>query len=291
MKTDKFELKSGQWYGWIEAPAHASRWPVGPVLLTEIKPLKTGNGLLELTVIKPLNPGGAVRADVVLQVMQRQADHLVAQWSTNGREVTVVLCEITLDWIASYCGEHLRRRPVDGPTLIFEGQAPTAPSVEEHFARVFGASPEAVLAGTTPASFSVEQPTLPPMHETFDLNRAYDELDSWFIGRGFTPTTMEEKWFIYLADGVLTFRRSWTGVVVYEAEAEWRGTSLWLGQVKVNRDPSQYGETDLAFDRDLLLYIIDVVLLGKPTTFPSRAIAEQEGAALWAWSTVGKASL
>ncbi|WP_052247837.1 hypothetical protein [Brevundimonas nasdae] len=291
MNTDLFELKSGCWYGWIEAPSHASRWPVGPILLTEIKPLKIGNGLLELTLIKPVNPGGAVRTNLVLQVTQREADHLVARWSTNGRSVAVVICEVTLDWMGSYCGEHLRRRPVEGPQLIIEGQAPMEPSAEEHFMRVFGASPEAVLAGATPTSFPANEPTLPSQCENFDLNRTYDELDSWFIGRGFTPTAMEEKWFIYLAEGVLTFRRSWTGIVIYEVEAEWRGAQLRLSRARVNRDPSQYGETDTAFDHHLLLYIIDVVLLGKEAIFPTKPALEPDGSALQAWSIVGKASL
>jgi 8-oxo-dGTP diphosphatase len=164
-------------------------------------------------------------------------------------------------------------------------------SAEEHFMRVFGASPEAVLAGATPTSFPANEPTLPSQCENFDLNRTYDELDSWFIGRGFTPTAMEEKWFIYLAEGVLTFRRSWTGIVIYEVEAEWRGAQLRLSRARVNRDPSQYGETDTAFDHHLLLYIIDVVLLGKEAIFPTKPALEPDGSALRAWSIVGKASL
>ncbi|MFN7022656.1 MAG: hypothetical protein ACK4WH_15220, partial [Phycisphaerales bacterium] len=86
---------------------------------------------------------------------------------------------------------------------------------------------------------------------------------SWMIARGFVPIAMEEKWFVYMENGRLLFRRSWTGNLIYDVEATWRGDQLYLGLVRVNRDAEQYGETDDDYDRRLLTYLIAAVLLGE----------------------------
>jgi hypothetical protein len=111
------------------------------------------------------------------------------------------------------------------------------------------------------------------------------------IARGFVPTAMEEKWFIYMEADRLLFRRSWTGFLIYDVETTWRGDQLQLGEVRVNRDPEQYKETDTDYDHQLLSYLIAVVLLGEHAPFPNRPGTSPEQAAVQAWSLAGKASL
>ena len=121
------------------------------------------------------------------------------------------------------------------------------------------------------------------------IDQELEPFDSALVSRGFKPHQMEDKWFILHDKGRLLFRRSWTGILIYDVEAYWRGDRLYLGQAWVNRKPSQYGETDDAYDALLLQYIIDVVLRGVPAEFPvqwSEALAP-----LQAWSAAGAASL
>jgi hypothetical protein len=132
---------------------------------------------------------------------------------------------------------------------------------------------------------------MPARHSSFSLGQAYDRFDSWMIARGFVPTAMEEKWFIYMDRGRLLFRRSWTGILIYDVEATWHDDQFYLGQVRVNRDPEQYRETDDDYDRRVLIYLIAVALLGEPAPFPEKHEPTPEQAALQAWSLAGKASL
>lgn len=80
------------------------------------------------------------------------------------------------------------------------------------------------------------------------------------LRQGCVPQEMEDKWFIYLEDGVLRFHRSWTGIWIYaltlQAEdGQWRAGGAW-----VNREADQYGCTDLETDRKLLLRLVDGLL-------------------------------
>ena len=87
----------------------------------------------------------------------------------------------------------------------------------------------------------------------------------------------------------LLFRRSWTGILIYDVEAYWRANRLYLGAVRVNRNVKQYTETDDAYDKALLQYLIDVILRGVPAEFPLKNDTIPE--VLQAWSAAGQASL
>jgi hypothetical protein len=89
------------------------------------------------------------------------------------------------------------------------------------------------------------------------------------IRNGIIPKAMEDKWFIFLEGDSLHFHRSWTGAEIYcirlqHEEDQWRVSDSW-----VNRDPEQYKGSDLAYDRELLQFIIDGLILRKSgTRFP-----------------------
>jgi hypothetical protein len=88
------------------------------------------------------------------------------------------------------------------------------------------------------------------------------------IRKGVIPKAMEDKWFIFLEIDSLHFHRSWTGAEIYcirlqQAGDVWRVSDSW-----VNRDPEQYRGSDLAYERELLRFIIDGLMLRKPATFP-----------------------
>lgn len=286
----KLKLKPFAWAGWLELPARAAGWAASPIYITAVNPLKSGRGRLLVEFVQPLRPGGGLSRSIVLRVGQHREDYLIGEFDDEGVRRAVIISEISFAWLQSYCAEHWRRRPVATATWVIDDVVLDEPSIGEHLARVFGETPSDVLTGATAGSFSVAEHKLPKERAYLTLNRTYDAFDSWLIVRGFTPYEMEEKWFVYWRDGLLTLRRSWTGIVIYEVDAVWRGDQLYLGQARANRDPGQYGETDDAFDTAMLLWVIDVVLLGKPAPFPTK-VDDAEQSALAAWSIAGKASL
>ena len=110
---------------------------------------------------------------------------------------------------------------------------------------------------------------LPETHAVLAADWGYSREDVERIKLGLIPEVMEDKWFIYHADGWLYFHRSWTGFCVYEVEFLADGEGARLGTIRVSRDLEQYQESNAAFDLDLLRFLIDRLLLGRDAPFPA----------------------
>ena len=80
------------------------------------------------------------------------------------------------------------------------------------------------------------------------------------LRQGRIPAEMEDKWFIYLDDGVLRFHRSWTGIWIYALRLEAAGDQWRANDAGVNRECDQGGCSDLATDRKLLARLGDGLL-------------------------------
>jgi hypothetical protein len=59
----------------------------------------------------------------------------------------------------------------------------------------------------------------------------------------------------------------------------------------VNRDPEQYRATDDDRDRQLILHLIKVLLLGQPSNYPPRPDLDPREQTLEQWSFMGQAML
>jgi hypothetical protein len=85
---------------------------------------------------------------------------------------------------------------------------------------------------------------------------------------GAIPADMDDKWFVYFHDGWLHFHRSWTGFHIYALRLDGSPGGVRVTDSWVNRDPDQYSRTDTAYDRQLLRFLIDRLLLGKDVNAP-----------------------
>ncbi|MCP5385465.1 MAG: hypothetical protein H6916_01430 [Novosphingobium sp.] len=284
-----YMLQPGRWTGLTEFPPKPG-WPgSSPALVTGVQPLKTGLGQLQIDIVQPLFPGGGRRRRIIAKVVQKTPMHITCLFKEGNESRTAIMAEPNFAWLDSCCPELQTRRPLAGPAFIIDGECIGAPSWEEYLAQVFGDDHDEVLCGANKKSFQVKLGRMPTQRTQLMIDQELEPFDSALVSRGFKPHQMEDKWFILHDKGRLLFRRSWTGILIYDVEAYWRGDRLYLGQAWVNRKPSQYGETDDAYDALLLQYIIDVVLRGVPAEFPvqwSEALAP-----LQAWSAAGAASL
>lgn len=87
-----------------------------------------------------------------------------------------------------------------------------------------------------------------------------DEMEK--IQRGFYPTVMEQKWFLYFTRDRLRMHRSWTGILIYDVGFAFDPNGgAYVTDVIVNRDPAEYGNTDDDEDLKLLEEIIRYHLL------------------------------
>lgn len=77
------------------------------------------------------------------------------------------------------------------------------------------------------------------------------------IRRGFFPTEMEEKWFLYFTGDRLRMHRSWTGILIFDVGFSFDPKGgAYVTDVVVNRESREYSNTD---DNEDLKLIEDVI--------------------------------
>ncbi|MBK8800861.1 MAG: hypothetical protein IPN71_02180 [Fibrobacteres bacterium] len=85
---------------------------------------------------------------------------------------------------------------------------------------------------------------------------------------GLIPGQMEDKWFVYFQEDWLYFLRGWTGACIYALRLEESPMGVGVVDSWVNRDKSQYNLDNDDYDRKLVGFLIDNLLLDKSTPFP-----------------------
>jgi hypothetical protein len=128
-----------------------------------------------------------------------------------------------------------------------------------------------------------------PQHkEPLAFESHFSDAEAEKLKHGLIPQQMEDKWFVYFADGWLNFHRSWTGAQIYALRLEESPTGVTAVDSWVNREPEQYKASDTAYDRKLLTFIIDALLLNKNVVFPLRAEDENLPPGIAQHSAVGR---
>ena len=140
------------------------------------------------------------------------------------------------------------------------------------------------MRAATPSDWNTHP--LPETRVEIRLSQRYSLPELEQIRQGVIPEEMEDKWFVYWLDDKLFFHRSWTGFCVYVVAFSCDAEGVTIISADVNRDPEQYTCTDDAHDSKLILYLIDTLLLRRPTAFPASSSTPAE-AALEQWSSVG----
>lgn len=90
----------------------------------------------------------------------------------------------------------------------------------------------------------------------FSLEKALTEEELSLIQEGHKPQEMEDKWFMFVEKDKLFIHRSWTGFCIYIVDINTTGTL----EVIVNRDPSQYQETNIEKDRIQVNILLNILL-------------------------------
>lgn len=103
---------------------------------------------------------------------------------------------------------------------------------------------------------------MPESREPFllEMDLTPEELER--LRQGHIPQEMEDKWFRFFEDGVFYICRSWTGFCIYQIPVSPEGAIR--GGI-VNRDPSQYRETDPGRDGVMAEYLVSCQV-GRPRT-------------------------
>jgi hypothetical protein len=103
----------------------------------------------------------------------------------------------------------------------------------------------------------------PAEREPLAFEAVFTDSDGELLMRGLVPQEMEDKWFIYFDDGWLRFHRSWTGAFIYALRLDGSPAGVRVTDSWVNRNAQQYGANDTPYDRQLVRFLIDALLLKK----------------------------
>ena len=134
--------------------------------------------------------------------------------------------------------------------------------------------------------------TLPPPIERADLGYSchYTGIELARLKRGLIPEDMDDKWFIFFEEPWLYLHRSWTGACIYGLRLEPTPRGATVAESWVTRDPDHYKLSPLDYERALLAFLIDALLLGKDTPFPvPSSLPEATAPGLFQHAVVGRA--
>ena len=107
---------------------------------------------------------------------------------------------------------------------------------------------------------------MPAAQGHLQIDRTFSEEDYQRLSKGRIPQAMEDKWFIYLDGDWLSFHRSWTGYCIYRVRLDRRESTHHSAEAWANRDVTQYSYPSDDEDAANLLFLIDVLLLGRPVS-------------------------
>ena len=134
--------------------------------------------------------------------------------------------------------------------------------------------------------------TLPPtkLVEPLQFEAHFDDVEAEQMREGLILDSMEDKWFVYFADGWLRFHRSWSGALIYSIRLDGTPAGVRVAESWVNRDPAQYKGRDTEYDRKLLRFLIDAFLLKKAdVVFPMPSTDKPASPGVVQHSYVGRA--
>ena len=145
-------------------------------------------------------------------------------------------------------------------------------------------------AGQAECAMRADWKTLPMPQKTrrLPLNLKFTGKEMNLIGHGLVPQEMEDKWFIFFENGVLNMYRSWTGYCIYRVQFKGGPHGCRATEAIVNDDPDQYEAKDDSRELDSLRALISILLLHRPTPYPTIA-TDADAAALEQWSVMGRA--
>ena len=134
----------------------------------------------------------------------------------------------------------------------------------------------------------------PQQRESLGFEAVFDDAGTELLVLGLVPREVEDKWFIYFEgpayrQGWLFLHRSWTGACIYGVQLERSPGGARVVDSWVSRDLTQYKGTDLDYDRKLLRFLIDALLLRRPAVFPLPAGIEAAPPGVYQHTVVGRA--
>jgi len=114
---------------------------------------------------------------------------------------------------------------------------------------------------------------MPALKSRLDFKKTFSQAEYDKLSRGIVPRNMDQKWFIFMEDGCLNIHRDSSGFCIYQLKLTQSKDGYSVSEAYVNRDQSQYRGVNDEFDKHMLAWLIERLVLGKKRSAPAR----QEG--------------
>ena len=105
--------------------------------------------------------------------------------------------------------------------------------------------------------------------ERLPFTRVFTDAEYDLLTFGLIPNGMDDKWFIFLENDWMYFHRSWTGRCVFQLRLERVGDCFHAQETWIDLDALAKVDVDLVYESSLIAFLIDNLLLGKSSPFPS----------------------
>ena len=100
---------------------------------------------------------------------------------------------------------------------------------------------------------------------------SFDAAELARLREGLVPRAREDKWFVYYHEPHLFFHRSWTGMPVYRVELRPTPAGAEVAEALWSTGLAQSPGGDLAYEAELLDFLLRNLLLGQSRPFPRPA--------------------
>lgn len=101
----------------------------------------------------------------------------------------------------------------------------------------------------------------PEQREWFDLSLALTRDEASRIQAGFVPQGSDDRWFLFVEDGVLYCHRGWTGECIFGVRLEPGREGAVLARAWVTRNRAVYDSDGIESDHQLLVDLVRSHLL------------------------------
>jgi len=99
--------------------------------------------------------------------------------------------------------------------------------------------------------------------EKIPFEAFYSDSEVEFIGLGFVPESMDDKWFIYSEEDWVYFHRSWSGHCIFMVKLDGSPAGGRIAEAWVTRDSTQYNSSGSEGDMELLSTLIINMLVSR----------------------------
>lgn len=113
----QFIIAPNYWYAWQMVPGYTGEHCVpycSPIFVREVKPLKTGKGILHLKFINAMYAEGGQGFELDLRLLKRSENYLVAELKysdSSMQDRCAIISHIEFEWLRQFCPELWGAKP------------------------------------------------------------------------------------------------------------------------------------------------------------------------------------